>query len=140
MKFTTALIAMAIATLTPTLAAPTAEANQPAKRYVSGWCGLHITQHQKNENGVGGDYTFDVRIKDSIQAEIGGTNGLAIPSLQTRSLASELPYTLDITAGSLDVDPITFGYAGQRWDTGSGQCDLGPYVAGSRQGDCGFSC
>ena len=142
MKFTTALIAMAAATLAPSLAAPTAEAHQPTKRYARGYCGLHITQHQRNEFGVGRDYQFDVRIYDNNKVQIGGTTNrrLAIPNGQTRSLASQLPYTLDISAGGGDWDPIGFAYAGQHWNTGSGQCSLGGYDSGSRQADCGFNC
>ncbi|KAG7001301.1 hypothetical protein G7Y79_00032g066540 [Physcia stellaris] len=140
MKLTTALTAMVATTLASALAAPTAEAHQPTKRYARGYCGLHITQHQKNEFGVGRDYQFDIRLYDNNKVQIGGTNGLAIPSGQTRSLDSQLPYTLDITAGNVDRDQIGFAYAGQHWNTGSGQCSLGGYDRGSRQADCGFSC
>lgn len=142
MKFTTTLVVLAATALAPALAAPAPgiSNSQPAKRFVSGYCGFHITQYQKNENGNGADYSFDIRMKDDIQDQIGGINGLTIPSLQTRSVYSELPNTLDITAGSLDVDPITFSYAGQLFDTGSSQCSLGEYDSGSRQADCGFSC
>lgn len=61
-------------------AAPASSPNQVEKRYVPGQCGVHVTQYQRNEDGAGGDYTFDVRIYDAIQATIGGTNDLAIPA------------------------------------------------------------
>lgn len=111
-----------------------------APRFVGGSCAFHIVQHQKNEYGVGADYQYDVRIFDSIQAIIGGENALAIPNLKTASVTSELPFTLDITSGLIDADPITFAYAGQNFNTDSSQCSIGDYDSGKRQADCGFSC
>ena len=142
MKLTTAVIALIATALTPSLAAPTPNPSTKTltKRFVPGACGLHVTQHQKNEFGVGGDYQFDITIKDAAQAQIGGTSGLAIPDGQTRSVASELPATLDIGAGSVDQDAIRFAYAGHSWDTSSGQCSIGGYENGKREGDCGFTC
>lgn len=91
----------------------------PAKslkpRFVGGQCGIHFTQHQKKENGVGGSYKYDIRLFDSIQETIGGVNGLEVPDLQSRSVDSQLSYTVDITSGLLDADPVTFSYAGQTW-------------------------
>ncbi|KAI4104476.1 MAG: hypothetical protein L6R37_003219 [Teloschistes peruensis] len=99
-------------------------ANPLAPRFAGGWCTFHITQHQRNERNdleSGPDYNYDIRIFDSAKAVIGQTNGLAVPDLQTRSVDSELPATIDITSGLLDVDPITFSYSGQHWNSASGR-------------------
>ena len=131
-------ISTLLLTLPLTFAHPTAEKLAP--RLVGGWCGLHITQHQKNEDGVGGDYQYDLRIYDAIQEEIGGVNALDIPNLQTRGVDSQLPYVIEITSGEIDPDPIAFAYGGQSWTTDAGQCSIGSYNNGARQGDCGFTC
>ncbi|KAI4202395.1 MAG: hypothetical protein LQ350_002613 [Teloschistes chrysophthalmus] len=113
-----------------------------APRFAPGWCTFHITQHQRNEKDVnsGNDYHYDLRILDSAQAEIGRTIGLAIPDLEARSVTSDLPFTIDITSGLIDKDPITFHYAGQHWTTADGQCKIGKFDGGARDGDCGFTC
>ncbi|KAL8638207.1 MAG: hypothetical protein Q9228_004615, partial [Teloschistes exilis] len=105
----------ALAILLPLASARPADPLAP--RFVGGSCAFHITQHQKNEKGVGVDYQYDLRIFDSIQDQIGGVNGLTIPDVQTRSVNSQLPATIDITSGITDADPITFSYAGQHWTT-----------------------
>ncbi|KAI4159309.1 MAG: hypothetical protein L6R39_000399 [Caloplaca ligustica] len=108
MLFTTKSLGLLVA-LPLSLAYPTTESL--TRRFVGGQCGLHVTQFQKNENGVGGSYQYDIRIFDAIQDTIGGVNRLEIPDVQTRSVDSQLPYTVEITSGLLDADPITF-----RWD------------------------
>ncbi|KAL8814388.1 MAG: hypothetical protein Q9191_008556, partial [Dirinaria sp. TL-2023a] len=96
---------------------------------------------QKNENGVGGDYQYDVQIYDAIHEEMGGANRLDIPDLQTRSVDSQLPYTVDITSGEVDKDAVVFAYAGQRWESSaSPQCKVKKYKKGSRHMDCSFTC
>lgn len=109
-------------------------------RFVGGTCAFHVTQHQKNEFGMGNDYQYDVRIFDSIQEIIGGINALSIPNLQFANIDSQLPNALVITSGLIDADPITFDYAGQQFDAGSSQCSIGGYDSGNRDGDCSFSC
>ena len=103
-----------------------------SKRYASGWCGVQcvhhllntpiacwlipssifsVIQYQKNEGpGDQSVYRFDVKIYDADQTEIGD---VALPS--PASVDSALPYTLEIAAGNVDQDPVTFAYAGQTW-------------------------
>ncbi|KAI0490396.1 hypothetical protein F4859DRAFT_508196 [Xylaria cf. heliscus] len=109
------------------------------RRFVSGNCGIHVTQWQRGENGVGDAYEFDVRIVDAIGAIIGGTNRLAIDNFSSASLASELPYVLVISAGSTDSDPVEFAYAGYHFSSSNG-CGTGGYGDGNRDMDCGFPC
>ncbi|XXG99308.1 hypothetical protein Hte_005645 [Hypoxylon texense] len=132
MQFTTALLAAALAGLS--LAVPAAE-----KRYVAGQCGIHVTQYQKNEGGVGSEYQFTVQIKDAVGAILGGVNGQAVADHSTFSIDSELPATLDLTAGAVDSDPVTFGYNGQAFSSSDG-CSTGGYENGNREMDCGFAC
>lgn len=136
MHFTTAVSSLALV-LPLALTQPTASLKA---RFAGGQCGLHITQHQKNEDGVGADYKYDLRIIDSIGVTIGGANGLDIADYQSSDVASQLPATVTIYSGGIDADAIRFAYNGQSWDTGSGQCKIGGYDGGSRLGDCGFSC
>ncbi|KAI1373991.1 hypothetical protein F4677DRAFT_427844 [Hypoxylon crocopeplum] len=132
MQFTTAFIITAIAGLS--LAAPVIE-----ERYVGGACGIHVTQYQKNELGIGSEYEFDVQIKDAVGAILGGTNHQAVADRSSAYITSELPYGLILTTGSVDSDPITFAYAGQTWSSSSG-CSTGAYSGGNRDMDCGFTC
>lgn len=139
MQYTAALSAILLA-LPFTIAHPTGATTSLKPRFVSGQCGIHVVQWQKNENGVGGDYQYDVRIYDAIQAEIGGTNRLDIPDLQTASVDSQLPNTVDISSGEIDDDPVVFAYAGQSWQSSEPQCSVGGYENGNRDMDCSFSC
>ncbi|KAI6085697.1 hypothetical protein F4821DRAFT_260609 [Hypoxylon rubiginosum] len=136
MQFTTAFIAAAIADFS--FAMPTTE-----KRFVSGQCGIHVTQFQKNENGVGSEYQFTVQIKDAVGDGIGGVKGQAIADRTSFDIlpgpSNELPAKLTLTAGSVDSDPITFAYNGQSWSSSSG-CSTGGYQNGNREMDCGFAC
>lgn len=108
-------------------------------RYIKGQCGVHVTQYQKNENGVGADYKFDVRILDAGGNTIGLDIGHAIPNFQSAAIASALDYLLIVTAGSVDQDPVQFAYAGYTFSSSSG-CSTGGYEDGNREMDCGFSC
>ena len=137
--FTAAAVLLATLGLTSALPSPSSSSTLQ-RRYVAGWCGLHIVQHQKNEDGTGADYKYDVRIYDAIQAEIGGTNGLDIPDYQSATVDSQLPYGVVLTSGALDADPIGLAYAGEDWTTNSGQCSVGGYQDGTRNIDCGFTC
>ena len=135
MKFTTAFIAAALAGLST--ASPTAPAAE--KRYVGGQCGIHVVQYQKNENGVGGQYQFDVQIKDGVGAILGGVRGKAVADRSSIGITSQLPKVLILTAGSVDSDPVSFAYNGQTWSSSSG-CSTGRYDSGNRDMDCGFTC
>ncbi|QIW96682.1 hypothetical protein AMS68_002200 [Peltaster fructicola] len=112
------------------------------KRYKPGWCGLHFVQYQKNE-GPGparNDYRFTITIKDAAGAVVGGTGNLPMPIYQSSNLPGALPYSLVMTPGNVDSDPLRFAYAGQSWSSSDGTCSVGIYDRGSRQGDCGFTC
>ncbi|KAI0436733.1 hypothetical protein F4803DRAFT_572005 [Xylaria telfairii] len=138
MQFTVAIIASALAGLAA--ASPVSSpANTNVRRYVPGQCGIHVTQWQKNENGVGGDYQYDIQIFDAIGEGIGGASRLAIPDYHSGDLYSQLPYTLVVTSGGVDNDPVGFAYAGYVFTSYSG-CRAGPYDSGNRDMDCGFPC
>lgn len=114
MQFTTTALITATATagLSAAVPAPLEE------RYTAGACGIHVTQWQKNENGVGAAYQFDVDIKDALSNTVGGTpNGspLSIADLSSASLSSQLPFQLIISVGAVDTDPVQFKYGGQAW-------------------------
>lgn len=110
----------------------------------TGWCGLHVTQYQKNEGpGLNTEnYRFSVTIRDAKQVIVGDEEYLSIPSGMTTQLGTKpLQYTLGLTAPNVDADPIAFAYAGQTWDTNdSSHCKMGKYDNGKREGDCGFTC
>ncbi|KAI0438473.1 hypothetical protein F4803DRAFT_97989 [Xylaria telfairii] len=133
MQTSIALISLALAGFS--YGSPTAA----SKRYVSGSCSMHVTQWQKNENGVGGSYEFDIVIKDAIGAIIGGVNRLAIENFSSEGVTSELPYVLVVSTGGVDSDPVQFAYAGGHFSTSDG-CSTGGYDSGRRQMDCGFHC
>ncbi|KAI1174314.1 hypothetical protein F4777DRAFT_554623 [Nemania sp. FL0916] len=111
----------------------------PAGNYVPGQCTMHVTQYQKNENGVGGAYQFDVRIMDAIGALVGGVNRLSVIDFASASVSSELPYQVVISVGSVDSDEVRFAYAGAAFSSSSG-CSTGGYEDGNRDMDCGFPC
>lgn len=118
--------------------------NQNCDSFDPGWCGVHITQYQKNE-GPGLDtenYRFDVILYDSDQELVGELELLSIPSGETQQVGSTLPYTFGVTAPDTDDDAVYMSYNGQSWgsnDQGH-QCNFGAYDSGTRNGDCGFSC
>lgn len=122
-----------------------------AKTYAKGWCGLHFVQHQIPKTG--GKYGMSVLIRDANGEPIGqlgnpytlGEDSTAAQLYKSgASVTSLLPYTLDVSVGSLDSDPVSFAYAGQTWDTGANNgahaCKVGKYDSNYRQGDCGFTC
>ncbi|KAJ8127567.1 hypothetical protein O1611_g6067 [Lasiodiplodia mahajangana] len=129
MQFTFAIIAAALAGLS--VASPVAS-NE--RRYVPGACGVHVTQWQKNENGVGGAYQYDVNIKDAVGASVGGASRLAIGDYQSSTVFSQLPYGLVITSGAVDSDPVSFAYAGYLFSSSSG-CSTGGYENGNRESE-----
>ena len=117
--------------------------------YTPGWCTMHVVQWQRNENGVGADYEFDVLIYDADKNEIGLVSKAPIdPTTKSLAVDSNLPYTVDITASGGDDDPVQFAYAGQTWDSNdrtNHQSNMGTtpddgYENGKREGDMGFTC
>ena len=116
-----------------------------AKRYASGWCGVHVTQYQKNEgpsNSASGnsEYRLDVTLKDALQDVVGGVNLLSLPGGTFSGIDSQLPNVFEVEVGANDAEPVDFQYAGQAWDSNSAQCSVGGYDSGSRAIDCGFNC
>ena len=141
MQFTTTLITMTAAFIGLSAAAP-APAAALEERFVPGQCGVHVTQFQKNQNGVGADYKFEVIIKDAVGAIIGGDSGLVIPDFGSAPVSNEvggLPNQLVLTVGSVDADPVQFSYNGATFSSSNG-CSTGGYENGDREMDCGFAC
>lgn len=99
-------------------------------------CRVHVTQFQRNENGVGGTYELSITMVDALGTTIASLNHATTPV----DVTSALPYALIVTTGNGDSDPVSFDYAGQHWDSNSGQCSVGAYGSGSRNMDCGFTC
>ena len=67
----------------PSASQPAAISNPLTKRYIPGWCGVHVKQYQKNEGPVGSDggtseYRLDVNLYDDIQDPIGSVSLLSI--------------------------------------------------------------
>lgn len=113
------------------------------KRYAAGWCGVHVTQHQKNEpDNPSGNYKLDISIKDASGAGIGGVGGADAPAGQGVGVTSQLPAVLIVTTGNVDDDAVLFDYNGAHWGSNDQQhsCNFGAYDTGKREGDCGFTC
>ena len=110
---------------------------------------MHVVQYQRNENGIGADYAFDVLIYDADKKPIGQVSKASIDgTTKTLNVNSNLPYVLVITADGGDADPVKFAYGGQNWDSKDSavhQSNLGTkaddgYKDGNREGDMGFTC
>lgn len=102
-------------------------------------CGVHITQHQKNEDGVGADYQFDANMVNKDGLQIGSLSRQPIPAQTSHAVSSPLGDLL-ITAFFIDSDPIQFEFQGFTFASDSSNCNFGGYDGGARQGDCSFSC
>jgi hypothetical protein len=92
--------------------------NQNCENYIGGWCGVHITQYQKNK-GPGlrpENYRFDVILYDGEQELVGESELLSIPSGETMQVGSTLPYTLGVTAPYADPNAVYMSYNGQSWE------------------------
>ncbi|KAL8649509.1 MAG: hypothetical protein Q9226_005556 [Calogaya cf. arnoldii] len=109
-----------------------------------GWCGVHITQYQRNQGpGLNTEnYRFDVILYDGDQELIAELELLSIPSGQSQQVGSPLPYTFGVTAPNLDDDAVYMSYNGQSWGSNDQDhhCNFGAYDGGKRDGDSGFSC
>lgn len=110
-------------------------------KYKPGWCGLHITQHQKPDPSKDA-YTLEVLIKDADSMIIGNTLGAvdARNPIRVLGFGGQLAEQLIVTTGGVDADPVKFEYGDQHWDSKSKQCKMGGYDSGKREGDCGFNC
>jgi hypothetical protein len=120
----------------------------PAPGFTPGWCTMHVVQYQRNEYGIGADYAFDVIVYDAAKKIIGLTQQQPINGgSKTLSLASHLPYTVEIEAKGGDNDPVTFKYGDQTWQNNDAghQSTFGNgkehgFEYGNREGDMGFTC
>jgi hypothetical protein len=110
-----------------------------AAGYRPGWCGVHVTQHQK-QNPATDKYKFDIKIFDANNNVIGSVDGA--DATNPVIVDSKLPNTLVVTAGNVDADAVLMDYAGQHWGSNdqAHHCNFGAYDSGKREGDCGFTC
>ncbi len=134
--------------------APSTPAAAPPS-YATGWCGMHIVQYQKNEQGdpahpSNPEYVIDVSLFDAKQKPIplkncngcGNTASTVAPNGKAAYIESSLPYGMEITCGAVDSDAVLFAYADQFWGSNDQphHSNFGPYSDGSRSGDTGFTC
>jgi hypothetical protein len=119
--------------------------------YAPGDCSIHVTHFQKPDPSKD-SYSLDLKVYDNNENEIGGSGKVG----PNHSLASKLPYTVEVTTGGVDADPVRFGYAGFEWDSNSPNCRTGGYGKiqiwlsttpanhsaenGDREMDCTFHC
>ena len=122
--------------------------------YAAGWCGIHVTQYQRNEpdgpNKGNSEYLFDVTIKDAKGSPMtirncngcGTTISIVAPNGVPQTIESELPYKLQLTAGPEDESAVLFHYNDQDWGSNdqAHHSDFGAYDNGKREGDTGFTC
>ena len=110
--------------------------------YRPGWCVMHVTQFQRNENGIGDQFAFDVIMTDADTKAIGQIDKQPVdPMTHSIGMDSNLPAVMIITADGGDDDPIKFAYNGESFDSNDAtHCQMGAYDSGSRQGNCGFTC
>jgi hypothetical protein len=112
--------------------------------YAPGKCSIQMTQYQKTSDLMRQNYHFNVEIRDNDGYVIRERALLNIPSGKTQSVGSLLPYTLEITAGSIDSDDVGFAYAGTRWTSSStnppDRCIFEDWKGSLRRGACTFTC
>ncbi len=121
--------------------------------FTGGWCGMHVTQHQKNELGDSStsnspDYILSVCIYDAnqvLQNQYPGEDGcgqfIALNG-QAQAIDTALPHLMYVTVGAVDSDPLLFTYGDQDWGSNdqAHHPNWGAYDSGKREGDTGFSC
>lgn len=75
--------------------------------YAPGWCGLHVTQHQKvNQSDPNSHYQFDITIKDNNEDVIGSVSGADTLANIGIGVTSKLPWVVVVTAQNVDEDPV----------------------------------
>lgn len=133
-----------IAYRSPTVDDPPAASSSSPAKFTPGWCGMHVTQYQKNEEG--GDnphspnYVIRVSIFDADQKSLVfydcndcGTESQTVALDNVgNSFKTDLPVLMIITVGATDADPIEFAYGDQFWnsDSESHHSKFGAYDAG----------
>lgn len=127
---------------------------QAPPTFAPGWCGMHVTQYQKNEdsgpNANSPDYLIDVSIFDANQNPIQihdcndcGTTARTIALNGAANVfKTDLPVDMIVTLGAVDDDAILFNYGDQSWGSNDQphHSNWGAYDNGKREGDTGFSC
>ncbi len=142
------------ATSTEPPAASTSAAPAPPS-YATGWCGMHVVQYQKNEDGdpahpSNPEYVIDVSLFDANQQPIplkncngcqNTTSSVALNG-QADDFQSALPFAMEVTCGAVDDDPINFKYGDQTWGSNdqAHHSNFGAYDSGKREGNTGFQC
>jgi hypothetical protein len=125
-----------------------------APKFAPGWCGMHVTQYQKNEdsgpNAHSPDYMIDVSLFDANQKPIqmyncnncGTTSRTIALKGAPNDFHSDLPVDMIVTLGAVDSDAILFQYGDQSWGSNdqAHHSNWGAYDNGKREGDTGFSC
>lgn len=118
-------------TVTGTPASSTA-ASTPT--YVTGQCGVHITQYQKNENETNpsDSYELDVTLYSGNKTQgalpLFNSGQLPFPdgkNISIKGLVS--PFTIVVPEGCFDTWGINMAFAGQWWVTNSTQCNAKDY-------------
>ena len=107
--------------------------------FASGWCGMHVTQHQKPDPSKD-QYKFDITLYDANEQQIGKLSDAK--GGKTIDVTSTLPLVMLVDGGAVDEDPVWFHYGAQVWSSNDQEhhCDFGAYDNMKREGDCGFSC
>ncbi len=80
----------------------------------SGWCGIHVTQHQKPKPATD-HYKLDVSVYDPKGALIGRVAGADAPAGVGVDVTSTLPNVMVVTTGKVDADAVLFNYGAQAW-------------------------
>ncbi len=121
--------------------------------YTGGWCGMHVTQYQKNEprdcaTCENPEYSIQVSIYDANQVLLNAFEGTGVAGISValngvpQIIETALPNLMYVTVGAVDDDPLFFTYGDQDWgsnDQAHGS-NWGSYDDGKRDGDTGFSC
>ena len=103
--------------------------------YTPGWCGVHVTQHQKeNPSDPSSHYHLDVTLYDGAQKEIGKVTNRDASAGQGVGVTSALPWVLIVTAQNVDKDAVLFKYSAQSWGSNDQEhhCNFGSYDSGHR--------
>lgn len=124
--------------------ANTAELEERAKlNYARGRCNVHLRQYEKNKNGNGDDFAFDIQVHDQQGQLIGNWSRWVClnPGVQY-SLESRLKPNLMFTCNVEKDDSVAFEYNNRIWSSADSMCSVGKYDGHSkhRDMDCWFEC
>jgi len=145
MKSIIAITSAILTTLsTLTSAAPTSTPDPAGlpleKRYINGWCTMHITQHQRAEpDNPGPNYTLNVHVFSADGANQGVDTASPANGQGMYITRDALQWGLTVAVGNVDQDPLRFYYGGWVGESSSA-CRVGKYDNGKREMDCGWTC